>query len=63
MRNIINWLVIGAAIYVGINWIADHPHHVKVFRKHMNRLLEDGLVTIQGAIHEGANEVASQTKD
>tara|TARA_R100000664_G_C2669460_1_gene82130 strand:+ start:135 stop:440 length:306 start_codon:yes stop_codon:yes gene_type:complete len=62
MGSIIRYLVIGTGIYFGINWIADHPYHVKVIRKHMNRMVDNGLDAIKEAVHDGASEVATQTQ-
>ena len=62
MKSILKYCIVGAALYFGINWIADHPMYVKVFRKHMNQPVEDALSTIKEAINEGATEVASQTE-
>ena len=62
MKSVLRWIVVGALLYFGINWIADHPRQVKAFCKQMNQTVETILSTTKETINNGAKEVASQTE-
>ena len=62
MKSALRWIIVVALLYFGINWIADHPRHVKAFCKQMNQTVEKVLSTTKEVINTGAKEVASQTE-
>ena len=62
MKPVLQWIVVGALLYFGINWIADHPRHVRAFCAQMNQTVEKVLSTTTEIINSGAKEVASHTE-
>ena len=63
MKHILKYGIVAGALYLGINWAADHPLYVKAFRKHMNEAVDKTLSTVKETINEGATSVASQTEN
>tara|TARA_R110001583_G_scaffold94471_2_gene238054 strand:+ start:856 stop:1014 length:159 start_codon:yes stop_codon:yes gene_type:complete len=46
MRNIIGYTIKLGILYLGINWVADHPGAVKVIRNKMNLYVSQGVQAI-----------------
>ena len=43
MRTIIRYGLTGAAIYFGVNWVADNPKKVNYMRNQLNKSVDAGL--------------------
>ena len=52
MRTIIRYSITCAALYLGINWIADNPAKFNAFRKEVNSAVSTGIETGSEVIKE-----------
>jgi uncharacterized membrane-anchored protein len=47
MKDALKYVIIAAALYFGINWVADNPGKMKMLRKEMNSATQRGFRAAQ----------------